>query len=87
MPPEDTQPVVTNEVLAERIHNFMKNFEEFKIQNSNENNKIIEQTTKTNGSVANLKTKWAYLTGATAVLTSLVLPILFMLIGQYMSKK
>lgn len=75
---------VTIDVLAERIDGLREFFEE-KIDttisaNKEAHDKIIEQTTKTNGSVRELQ-KWrSYILGALSVLTVLVLPILIMII-------
>lgn len=48
--------------------------------------RIETQTTKTNGSVANLKMWKAYLTGATAVMMFLFTAILIPLITAYVSR-
>lgn len=45
--------------------------------------RIEEQTTKTNGNVKKLQLWKAYLTGAWAVLTVLVLPIAFIVFSKY----
>lgn len=45
--------------------------------------KIVEQTTKTNGRVTNLESWQTYIKGGVAVITVLMLPILFILISQY----
>jgi hypothetical protein len=46
--------------------------------------RILEQTIRTNGRVSNLE-KWrSYITGAVAVLTVLVLPIIFMFLKSHL---
>lgn len=46
-------------------------------------NEVIVQTTKTNGSVANLKLWRAYLTGGLAVVTFLLVSIIIPLLSSY----
>ncbi len=47
--------------------------------------KVLEQTEKTNGRVSKLENWKAYILGAVAVLTALVLPIFFMVLNEIMS--
>jgi hypothetical protein len=48
-------------------------------------NEVLEQTKKTNGRVSNLENWRAYILGAVAVLTALVLPIVFMVVNEIIS--
>lgn len=47
--------------------------------------KILEQTTKHNGRMSSLELWQSYVIGAVAVLTVLVLPILFMIVSEIIS--
>lgn len=64
------------DVLCERMENFFR-------ENKEEHTQIIEQTTKTNGSVKDLQ-KWRYqITGGIIVLNIFLVPIvLFLVIKQ-----
>ena len=48
-------------------------------------NEVLEQTKKTNGRVSNLENWRAYILGAVAVLTALVLPVVFMVVNEIIS--
>lgn len=65
----------SNAILLEKIENLHEKVEEIK-----------EQVLLTNGSVANLKIWKGYLTGGIAVLTALVIPVLFLLIEQWIRR-
>ena len=70
---------VTNAVLAERLDNFK---EEMKKELS----ALTTQVLKTNGSVTKLKEWRSYMLGGMAVLTLLVVPLLFMVLGIYLKQ-
>lgn len=67
---------VTNAVIVERLENWKEEVKK-------ELGALTEQVKKTNGSVINLKMWRAYLTGGIGVLTLLVVPLLFMVLGGY----
>ena len=46
--------------------------------------RIIEQTTKTNGTVANLKLWQARILGALSILSAIIVPILFMFLSKWL---
>lgn len=74
----------SNRELDSKFGNLLEHMKGFEDATKNTLQRIEQQTLKTNGSVANLKLWRAYTTGAVAVLTVLVLPILLMLIRQHL---
>ena len=70
---------VTNAVLLERLDNFIE-------QNKVDHDRIEQHVIKTNGSVASLKMWRAVMQGAIAVLTAIVVPLLFMFLSKWMDK-
>ena len=67
------------DVIRERLDNLITDNEE-------EHARILEQTTKTNGEVADLK-KWRFfISGAVAVLSTLVVPIIVAIAIKYIMK-
>jgi hypothetical protein len=67
------------QVIIERLDNLINT-------NKEEHSRIEEQTKKTNGSVASLKIWRAYLTGAVAVLSAIVFPILMSTVYKFLDK-
>jgi hypothetical protein len=59
--------------------------EKFK-QNDRDHKEIIEQTTKTNGSVRTLQIWRGYITGAIAVIMTIVVPLFVLLARFYLEK-
>jgi hypothetical protein len=61
--------MITLEVIAERLDNLIAD-------NTEEHEKILVQTTKTNGSVADLL-KWRYIiTGALVIMNAVLVPVI-----------
>jgi hypothetical protein len=73
------EDIVTNEVLLERLNNLIET-------NREEHARIEEQVARTNGSVARIKAWTNILKGGLGVITVLVLPILFILIEQWIRR-
>ena len=55
-------------------------------RNDKDHQEIIMQTTRTNGSVRSLQIWRGYITGAVAVLMTIVVPIFFLLAKNYLEK-
>ena len=71
----DTQLEDNLKVIIERLNNLVE-------ENKEEHKKILEQTTKTNGTVADIQ-KWRFLiTGGLIVSNAIILPIIFILISK-----
>jgi hypothetical protein len=69
----------------DKLRAIKDNVKMIKDNNTVEHCQIIEQTTKTNGTVRSLQIWKAYITGAITVLTVLVLPIVFMILRDWLS--
>ena len=69
---------ITNEVIAERLDNLIR-------QSQFEHDKMSKNIEKINGSVASLKMWRAYMTGAIAVLASLIVPIFLIIVSKFLN--
>jgi len=66
----------TNDVIIERLDNFIR-------ENSEEHKALLEQTTKTNGTVADIQ-RWRYmLTGGFIISNIIIVPILIAMIMKF----
>ena len=73
-------------VIIERLDNLKKDNEEFKEDNKREHEKILTQTTKTNGQVADIQ-RWRYIvTGAIIIMNVFLVPIVIAVVAKYVLK-
>jgi len=79
-----SEELISEGVIKERIDNLTKLINSQFETNSIEHEKITKQVMMTNGSVRRLQLAGAYTKGAIAVLTLLVVPILLVLIKEYL---
>ena len=71
-------------LAKQEIHNEMHNLLLKEIQNDVK--EVVIQTKKTNGRVDTQENWRAYLTGALAVIITFLLPVIFMIVSNYLKK-
>ena len=71
-------------LTKQEIHNELNNHILKDIQNDMK--EVVIQTKKTNGRVSVLESSKAYLAGAMAVIITLFLPIIFIIVSNFLSK-
>ena len=70
-------------VIIERLDNLKRDNEEFKADNKREHEMILSQTTKTNGTVADIQ-RWRYImTGAIIIMNVFLVPIIVSIAIKY----
>jgi hypothetical protein len=79
-------PETSNEVLAERLEGLSHLINEKFNENERSHKMILEQTTKTNGSVANIKEWKNRITGGLAVSNIFIVPVLLWLVYEHLNK-
>lgn len=79
----ETEILGLRELVETKIKNLDDRIVEYKLENKEDHQKIIEQTTKTNGRVQGLE-KWrSYMLGAISILTLMVVPLLFFFLEMW----
>jgi hypothetical protein len=74
------------DVILEKIKGLAVLIEEKFKTNDEAHERIEGQTRKTNGRVSSLESWRAYITGAIAVITVIILPLVFMVVSLFLNK-
>jgi len=74
---------MNEEVILEKLSNLETLFKSYGTANKDDHINMMKRQDITNGNVSSLKIWRAYMTGAIAVLMTLVLPIFFMIVSDF----